>query len=414
MIIKEVSRNKYDEFLRKVDAYSFLQMSEMGISLESSGIEIKFLALIEDEKILSAGLAFVRKSFFGKLLYLMVGASSIDEKYEYIFYDKMKYYAKDNKYIKLVIKLDKNIRTYDQEGNPITDEDNSQFEKMISIGYIKNDGTILSFDGSPDYQFIKDLSNFLPDDYDKLLKSFNKNAQRKIKKAKELDIRVRKIEKSEIEDFKTLTLETAQRQGFGDKSIAYYNTFYDEFNNKTEFLVSEINLANSIKKLESLLNDLKDNNKNKQRRESLRNEIKGLYKLKEEANREVIPLANMIIVYQKDQAVYFLGGSLTKYQKLPGPFILQFEAMKRTIEKGLTTYNFYGIGGFYDGTDGVLRFKQNFNGYIVRKTGAFIFYPYPKRHKIISLLKNTKNKLSELIHWWIFTDNLHYFLNLIK
>ena len=31
------------------------------------------------------------------------------------------------------------------------------------------------------------------------------------------------------------------------------------------------------------------------------------------------------------------------------------------------SYNFLGITGVFDGSDGVLRFKQNFNGYIVRK-----------------------------------------------
>lgn len=393
MVIEEISRNEYDDFLKKVEDYSFLQSSAMKESLESNNREVKLLALKDGGEILAVGLSFIRNFLGGKRIDFMVGASSYDKKYEYSFYDKMKDYAKENGYLKLVIKLDEDFRKYDQEGNPITDEDYSYFEKMEEVGYIRNDGTVPEYDGSPDYQFVKDLEEFFPDNYDKLLKSFNKNAQRKIKKARELDIRVRKIEKSEMEDFKALTLETAQRQGFGDKTIAYYNTFFDEFNDETEFLVSEINLCNSIKKLEGLLDGLKDNNKNKQRRESLKNEIKGLEKLKDEASRDIIPLANMILVYQKDQVVYFLGGSLTKYQKLPGPFILQFEAMKRIIERKIKTYNFFGIDGVFDGSDGVLRFKQNFNGYIVRKTGAFIYYPFPKKYKRLMLLKKAKNKI---------------------
>ncbi|MSS77450.1 peptidoglycan bridge formation glycyltransferase FemA/FemB family protein [Anaerococcus sp. AGMB00486] len=396
MVIKEISRNKYDDFLKKVETYSFLQTSEMKASLESNNRETKLLALVEDEEIFAVGLSFIRNFLGGKRIDFMVGASSYNEKYEYLFYDKMKDYAKENGYLKLVIKLDKDFRKYDQEGKPLTDEDYSTFYKMQELGYIRNDGTVPEYDGSPDYQFVKDLSDFLPDDYDNLLNSFNKNAQRKIKKAKELDIRVREIKKNEMEDFKSLTLETAKRQGFGDKSIDYYNTFYDEFSDKKEFLVAEINLNNSIKRLEEILSGIKENNKNKQRRDSLKNEIESLKDLKEDASRDIIPLANMILVYQNNQAIYFLGGSLTKYQKLPGPFILQFEAMKRIMKRGIKTYNFFGIDGVYDGSDGVLRFKQNFNGYIVRKTGAFIYYPFPKKYKSLLFLKKSKNKLSNI------------------
>ncbi|MCW8486776.1 peptidoglycan bridge formation glycyltransferase FemA/FemB family protein, partial [Streptococcus macedonicus] len=35
----------------------------------------------------------------------------------------------------------------------------------------------------------------------------------------------------------------------------------------------------------------------------------------------------------------------------------------------------------------VLRFKQNFNGYIVRKMGTFRYYPRPMLYKAITFLK---------------------------
>ena len=41
----------------------------------------------------------------------------------------------------------------------------------------------------------------------------------------------------------------------------------------------------------------------------------------------------------------------------------------------------------FDGSDGVLRFKQNFNGYIVRKMGTFRYYPRPRLHKAITAVK---------------------------
>ena len=43
--------------------------------------------------------------------------------------------------------------------------------------------------------------------------------------------------------------------------------------------------------------------------------------------------------------------------------------------------------GIFDGSDGVLRFKQNFNGYNVRKMGTFRYYPQPLKYKAIQGVK---------------------------
>lgn len=391
MIIKEISRNEYDEFLGRVESYSFLQTSEMAEVLKSNNRKIKLLALVEGEKILAVGLAFIRKIFGGERIDLMVGASAVDPSYEYIFYDKLRAYVKEEGFLKLVIKLDKDYRIYDQEGNLLDEKDTSYIEEMKKVGYMENDGSVTSDDGSPDFQFIKDMKDFIPDKDEDLLKSFNKNAQRKIKKAKELDIKVRAIKREELEDFKVLTEETAERQGFGDKSINYYQTFFDEFASRTEFLTSEIDLNHSIARLENLIGSMDQNSKgNKERIASLRKDLEMLEAFKKEAKRDVIPLANMILVYLEDEVIYFLGGSLTKYQKLPGAFILQYEAMRRICQREIPVYNFFGIDEGFEKSDGVLRFKQNFNGYVIQKAGAFIFYPDPEKYLELEKIKKKR------------------------
>lgn len=161
--------------------------------------------------------------------------------------------------------------------------------------------------------------------------------------------------------------------------------FFDD----AEFLVSEIDINHSIKNLTNLIEKLNESPKgNKQKIESLAKEIKMLEEFRENAGTNVIQLANMVIVYLENQAIYFVGGSATKYQKLPGAFTIQFEAMKRTIERNIPLYNFFGVEGKFDGSDGVLRFKQNFNGYIIQKVGAFIYYPHPMKYKLIQFMKD--------------------------
>lgn len=394
MEINEISKTQFDDFMQKVSVNSFLQTSQMSNVLEASKFRTKLLGLIDGEEILAVALAVIRKMFLGVRIDLMTGAISIEPENEYIFYDKLKAYAKQERCLKLVVKPDKNYQMLDQDGNVTQTLESTCFDKMKKIGYIVNDGSITNSEGAPDYQFVKDLSAFFPFQENDLLKSFNQNAQRKIKKGREIGISVRLLERQELKEFKKLTLETSKRQGFSDKSLEYYDAFYDAFSENAEYLTSEIDLENSIKKITDLIeNYSKSKKNNKQKIESLNKEKEMLEALKKGTKSNVIQLANMLIVYLDKQAIYFLGGSSTEYQKIPGAFMIQLEAMKRTLKRDIPLYNFFGVEGNFDGNDGVLRFKRNFNGYIIQKVGAFIYYPYPTKYKMIEFLKNIKKKM---------------------
>ncbi|MDO5014958.1 MAG: peptidoglycan bridge formation glycyltransferase FemA/FemB family protein [Clostridia bacterium] len=398
MKIQEVSKEEYDDFLNKIQNHSFLQSSAMSEVLTGRGVHTKLLGLVHEGEILAVGLALYRKILFGQRMDLMVGASSLEIDNEFLFYKHLKDFVDNSNVLKLVIKSDHTYRDFDGEGSPITSADDDFANKMEELGYLKNDGSILPNDGFPDWQYIKDLKKFLPENYEELLKSFNQNAQRKIKKANELSINVRAIDLDEMSEFKSVTLETAQRQGFSDKSIEYYTDFYKSFADKCEFLTAEIDFNKSIKRLEDMLNILdKNSKKNKQRINSLNGDLDRLKEFKNKSGKDVLTLANMVLIYQKNEVVYFLGGSLSDYQKLPGAFILQYEAMKRTMMRGIERYNFFGIEGDFDGSDGVLRFKQNFNGHIIKKTGAFLYFPNPKKYKMTENLKSLKNKIISFI-----------------
>lgn len=392
--IQEISKEEYDHYLNTVQITSFLQTSPMSSVLEVNDNETKFLALSNEGEILAVALVHIRGILGGVMIDLMTGAISAKPENEYIFYDKLKSYVKQKNCLKLVVKPNRTYCKLDQDGNLIGSVNYNCLENMKKIGYMANDGSVSPFEGEPDYQFVKSLNDFSPFNDTELLKSFNKNAQRKITKGKEIDLKVRALEKDELEEFKSLTLETSQRQGFRDLPLKYYQAFFESFSENAEFLTAEIDLNHSIQKLYDITEELnKSPKKNKQRVESLRKEIKNLEELKEHTDNNIIQLANMIIVYMKNQAIYFIGGSRTEYQKLPGAFMIQFEAMKRTIQRNIPLYNFFGVEGNFDGSDGVLRFKKNFNGYIIRNAGSFIYYPHPFKYNVIQTLKNIKNRI---------------------
>lgn len=72
-------------------------------------------------------------------------------------------------------------------------------------------------------------------------------------------------------------------------------------------------------------------------------------------------------MYTPQEAVYLFSGSYPEFNRFYAPALLQEHAMLTAIARGIKTYNFLGITGEFDGSDGVLRFKQNFNGYILQK-----------------------------------------------
>ena len=102
---------------------------------------------------------------------------------------------------------------------------------------------------------------------------------------------------------------------------------------------------------------------------------------------EDVVLAGSLFVYTPQEAVYLFSGSYTEFNKFYAPVALQEHVMTEALKRGINFYTFLGIQGIFDGSDGVLRFKQNFNGYIVRKMGTFRYYPRPMLHKAITLLK---------------------------
>ena len=93
------------------------------------------------------------------------------------------------------------------------------------------------------------------------------------------------------------------------------------------------------------------------------------------------------ICYMPQETTYLFSGSYTEFNKFYAPALLQKYIMLESIKRGIPKYNFLGIQGIFDGSDGVLRFKQNFNGYIVRKAGTFRYHPSPLKYKAIQLLK---------------------------
>lgn len=193
-----------------------------------------------------------------------------------------------------------------------------------------------------------------------------------------------------------------------DKPLDYYEQFYDSWGDRAEFMLASLNFqdyydkldqqqASLILKIDKLKAELETNPNSEKKQNQLRelssqsetfdvrkNEALSLIDKYGQAD---VPLAASLFVYTKQEAIYLFSGSFPEFNKFYAPALLQDYVMKEALKRGISSYNLLGITGNFDQEDGVLRFKQNFNGYITRKMGTFRYYPKPLKYKALQTIK---------------------------
>ena len=385
MTFKIISREDFYQHSLTTSNHSFLQSIEMADLLQKRGATIQYIGWEEQGTFAISAILYSLPMTGGLHYEINSGPIVTDTRYLPDFYKAVQGYVKENSGIEFILKPYDHYQVFDSNGNPTEKEQEQLLHSLLDLGY-QFDGLQVGYPGGePVWHYLKDLTDF---DEKSLLKSFNKNCSRNITTALNYDISIRNISRDEIPQFKQIIEETGKRQGFEDKSLDYYYDLYDTFGDDAEFLIAEINRANALAYLDQKISLLNPSSKQyEQQLQKLEKQKNIVRETLADETAETVPLACALIIYNPSEVTYLFGGSYTKYQKFSAAFLIQYHAMKRALEKGITLYNFLGIQGIFDGSDGVLRFKQNFNGYIVRKMGTFRYYPNPLKFKTLSLIK---------------------------
>lgn len=386
MTFKRLSQKEFVNHSASCAQRSFMQTVEMEMLLAKRGFTCQYVGHTnEHDEVTVSAVLYSMPMTGGLHMEINCGPVSTNPHDLQAFYRELKTYAKENGALELIVKPYETYQTFDSNGQPTSPEKTELIKDLTDLGY-EFDGLQTGYPGGePVWHYLKTIKG---DDSKSLLKSFNKNCSRNITTALNYDISIRNITREEIPQFKQIIEETGKRQGFEDKSLSYYYDLYDSFGPNAEFVVAEINSTAALAHLDqkiSLLNpSAKQYEQQLQKLEKQKNIVQETLASKES---ETVPLACALIIYTPSEVTYLFGGSYTKYQKFSAAFLIQYHAMKRALQKGITLYNFLGITGIFDGSDGVLRFKQNFNGYIVRKMGTFRYYPQPLKFKVLNMIK---------------------------
>ena len=405
MALTTLTKEEFQAYSDQVSSRSFMQSVQMGDLLEKRGAQIVYLALKQEGEIQVATLVYSLPMLGGLHMELNSGPIYTQQDALPVFYAELKEYAKQNGVLELLVKPYETYQTFDSEGNAIDVKKKSIIQGLTDLGY-QFDGLTTGYpNGEPDWLYYKDLSGLT----DKtLLNSFSKKGKPLVKKAETFGIQLKKLKREELSIFKDITRSTSERREYSDKSLEYYEKFYDAFGDQAEFLIATLNFSEYLSKLESeqaklegildkLRLDLSKNPHSEKKQNQLREYSSQFetFEVRKAEARDLIEkygdkdvvLAGSLFVYMPQETTYLFSGSYTEFNKFYAPAVLQKYVMLESIKRGIQKYNFLGIEGVFDGSDGVLRFKQNFNGYIVRKAGTFRYYPKPLKFKAISLIK---------------------------
>lgn len=338
----EISQEQFSAFAAE-ETESFLQTPQMADMLAERGYETKFLAVKINDKIKMAALMTSIAVSGGAKLEINFGPiGNFDQMIFNCFIQELKKYAKAHQALEVKIRPAVNYMTFDSKGQELSEANESFISEMKKLGLFYN-GRHIGYeeqDAVAEWQYIKDLSNLNSEE--ELLKSYNSNAKRNVKKAIKNEITVRVATYEELSEVERLIGNTGEKRHFATKDLDYYQELYTAFGDKIEFLVTY---------------------------------------------QKDTAIAAGVFIEVNREFLYLYGGSDGAYGKFGGPFLMQHTAMLHALDRKMKTYNFYGISGSFDGSDGVLKFKQNFGGYITQKVGEFSYYPQPIKYKLIQGLK---------------------------
>jgi lipid II:glycine glycyltransferase (peptidoglycan interpeptide bridge formation enzyme) len=110
------------------------------------------------------------------------------------------------------------------------------------------------------------------------------------------------------------------------------------------------------------------------------------------------PIAAVVIVRYGQRAIYMYGASTDKERNRMPNYLLQWEAIRWAKAAGCTVYDFWGAPDEFVETDrmwGVWRFKEGFQGEVVRHIGAWDYAVRP-------------------FLYWTYTQAIPKYLNMLR
>lgn len=397
MQFTELTKHEFTDFVWQTQEMShYFQLQENIKNRENDGYYVVLLGVKEEGKVIAASL-FSKVPTFGSYFYYSNRGPVMD----YTNKALVEFYFKSlDQYLKthqaLYTKIDPYViyKKYDKDVqyNEAYGTNDAIIEQLEALGY-EHQGFSVGFSSVSQVRWMSVLylENETPDS---IMKQFDSQRKRNIKKAQKYGVKVRLLDKSELNLFMDLYKETGNRSGesFIIREDAYFEGFNDFYDDKVILPLAYIDLDEYISKLaDEISNDEKQRDQMMSKPDKSDKQLKKIETLDTDIHRKQKELLDMSELRKTDGPIlnlaagmffenhfeinYYAGGSSSKYNQFMGPYAMHWYMINYCFEHGYERYNFYGVSGDFSesGEDyGVYRFKRGFNAQIEELIGDFI------------------------------------------
>lgn len=414
MKLVELSKTEFNEFTNYLEICPFEQSIYWANFKSGENWHPYFLGLEDKNKLLGATLllASENKSIKKRFFYAPQGFLI-----DYKNYDLLEIFTKEIiNFVKekngIYLKIDPEILTTekDEDGRELQGGINNLFIKdyLLKLGFIEADNNTIN----PKYTMKLDLTDKSLND---ILNNMSKKARQIIKRNERLGYIVRELKQDELPIF----IKTMDKISSKFNTIEYELPFYEDLasaftKEHLKIMIAELDLnttLNNLKKEEKVLQIEKEKRiglyQNNQLTEETFIEKELGYKeqiniinkrrkyylsLKEKTDNDKIFLGEYLFLMYGKEITALIGGMDDEYIDLDVSYSIHFKMLKKAIEYGYRSYNFYEVK---DVNDGGFFFKQNFGAKLFEHIGEFD-YPidlnsYKKYKKYFPLYYGVKS-----------------------
>lgn len=423
----DIEKEKYEEFVKSNVKSHFLQSYAWGeFSSVAKGLTPHYVGVTENDKLIATALLLQKKLPLGYSYFYCPRGFVVD------YYDintlrflteEIKKYTK--KYKSIFTKIDPNIiwslkdNDYNEKSLPY--DSKVIFNNIKSLGF-KHKGFTKNFETmQPRYTFRIDMNQTL----EEIESKFSKTTKQRIKKATNLDTKVRIGDINDIEKFSELMLITEARKNFLSYDLDYYKKLYEIYNKDNKFLLfmGSVNPKEIFNKYNKSLSDISNEldklpkeglskSQNTRKKELLR-EKESVQKAIDEYTPykdmdEIVLNAHAIIIYN-DKAWVLYAGNHNILTNTFSNYKTYFEHIKYCKENGIKMYDQFGTIGDLSKDNprlGLHEFKKKFGGDYVEFIGEFdlvtkpliyfiftTFVPFLRKIKREKAKKGLKNEI---------------------
>lgn len=414
MKLVELSKTEFNEFTNYLEICPFEQSIYWANFKSGENWHPYFLGLEDKNKLLGATLLLANenKSIKKRFFYAPQGFLI-----DYKNYDLLEIFTKEIiNFVKekngIYLKIDPEILTTekDEDGKELQGGINNLFIKdyLLKLGFIEADNNTIN----PKYTMKLDLTDKSLND---ILNNMSKKARQIIKRNERLGYIVRELKQDELPIF----IKTMDKISSKFNTIEYELPFYEDLasaftKEHLKIMIAELDLnttLNNLKKEEKVLQIEKEKRiglyQNNQLTEETFIEKELGYKeqiniinkrrkyylsLKEKTDNDKIFLGGYLFLMYGKEITALIGGMDDEYIDLDVSYSIHFKMLKKAIEYGYRSYNFYEVK---DVNDGGFFFKQNFGAKLFEHIGEFD-YPidlnsYKKYKKYFPLYYGVKS-----------------------